>query len=323
MSRVLLLCGAISTLVLGAPAPAHADPAGPTDYRTDVVSVEPPADGLQVAVIGGDAFIEFEVLPGTEVEVVGYRGEPFLRFRADGVVEVNGNAPSTYLSEDRYGATAVPEQARADAEPAWRVVATDGAYAWHDHRAHWMNEARPAAGPGDQILEAVIPTIVDGVPTSVTVVSTWVMAPSPAWAIGGVVLGAIGGWWFGRSRRRATALLLAALGVASSAVAFTAYVSLPTEAAPSPVFWLVPLVAVVLSFVRLGKPTADPLFTLMAPALVLMLWAAIRRDWILRALLPTPVPVVDRIVTAMVFAAATVTLLYQAVSVVRPVNRRA
>ncbi len=322
MTRVLLLLGAIMTLVLGLPSTAYADPAGPTDYQTEVVAVEPPADGLEIAVIGGDAFIQFEVLSGTAVDVVGYRGEPFLRFGADGVVEVNDNAPSAYLSEDRYGETDVPDRADPAADPEWRQVADDGAYAWHDHRAHWMNEDRPAAEPGDQILEAVIPAVVDGVPTSVTVISTWVSPPHPFGPLGGALVGAIGGWAFGRSRGRATAILLAVLGIAAGVVAFTAYVSLPTEAAPSPVFWLVPLIAVILGFVRLGRPTADPLTTLVAPALLLTVWAVLRRDWMFRALLPTSIPPLDRTVTAVVAAAATVVLFHQVASMLRPAPKQ-
>lgn len=318
MTRVLLLFGAIVTLVLGFPSAARADPAGPTDYQTEVVAVEPPADGLEIAVIGGDAFIQFEVAAGTEVLVIGYRGEPFLRFGADGFVDVNDNAPSAYLSEDRYGETDVPDHADPDADPDWRQVADDGAYAWHDHRAHWMTGDRPAAEPGDQILEAVIPAVVDGVPTSITVISTWVSPPPPFWSVGGAMAGAIGGWVFGRSRGKASALLLAVLGIAASVVAFVAYVSLPTEAAPSPVFWLVPVIAVILGFMRLGKPTADPVWTLIAPALLLLLWAVLRRDWVLRALLPTSIPLLDRTVTAVVASAAVVALFHQVAAMLRP-----
>ena len=89
------------------------------------------------------------------------------------------------------------------ATPDWHVVAGDGSYAWHDHRAHWMNAFRPPGRrPGDRILESVIPLVVDGVPTSVRVASTWLPAPSPLPVWIGVVAGGAVGALAALSRRR-------------------------------------------------------------------------------------------------------------------------
>lgn len=169
---------------------AWADPAGPTDYRSEIVSVEPPPSGVHIRMIGGDSFLEVSVDRGIELEVVGYRGEPYLRFGPDGAVEINDNAPSTYLNEDRYGETDVPPSASADVDPSWRVVSEDGVHAWHDHRTHWMNQSRPAGEPGAQILEANVPLVVNGIDTDVTVISTWEPPPSPWSASAGAVIGA-------------------------------------------------------------------------------------------------------------------------------------
>ena len=161
-------------------APAFADPPGPTDYQSEVRSVEPETPTIEVGIIGGDSFFEMRVDPGVEAIVVGYQAEDYLWFRPDGVVLENQNSPATYLNANRYGNDGVPSTARADAEPDWKQVATRGYWAWHGHRAHWMEGAR-ACGlvAGDQILEAVIPIVVDGETVEVTVISTWQPEPSP------------------------------------------------------------------------------------------------------------------------------------------------
>ncbi len=76
-----------------APATAFADAAGPTDFRSRVVSVEPSAPALHLSVEGGDSFLMLRVERGTAVEVPGYQKEPYLRFQADGTVLVNRASP--------------------------------------------------------------------------------------------------------------------------------------------------------------------------------------------------------------------------------------
>jgi len=82
----------VSVLVASA-GPAAADPVGPTNYRSDVTAVTPASDGVDVDVLGGDAFLRVTVAPGHEVLVPGYDTDedaaPYLRFRGDGTVEVN------------------------------------------------------------------------------------------------------------------------------------------------------------------------------------------------------------------------------------------
>jgi hypothetical protein len=96
------------TVALSIGSPALADPAGPTDYRSEVVAVEPPTPTIEVGIIGGDSFVELTVASGTEVVVLGYQGEENLWFRADGTVWENRNSPSTYLNEDRLGGGEIP-----------------------------------------------------------------------------------------------------------------------------------------------------------------------------------------------------------------------
>jgi hypothetical protein len=205
-------------------------------------------------------------------------------------------------------------------------VATDGSYAWHDHRAHWMNPAaRPlGAEPGDVILQGVIPIVVDNAEVEVSVESRWLDPPSPVPLIAGLVLAlaAVAVLVFvvpslasGRSspaqagRGVGAALGLTALwAVPAVAVGAGATLGLPGEAAPGVTFWLLPLLAALaavggLVLVRRSGP--DGLPSLAGPALLalagleLLVWFWLRRPALTRALVPTEAPVwLDRAVVA-------------------------
>ncbi|MDJ0925131.1 MAG: hypothetical protein QNJ77_11270 [Acidimicrobiia bacterium] len=293
-------------------APALADPPGPTDYLSEVVQIYPPMPGIEVEVIGGDSFVKLRVAEGIGVvEVVGYQGEPYLRFLADGTVEENQRSPSKYLNEERYGRT-VPPEADAAADPEWRVVASDRAYAWHDHRTHWMNPLPPPGlGPGDRVAEGVVPLLVDGVAVDVTVVSVWQRPPARIAVIAGFLTGlvvAVTAWVVDRNRLGTIVLSLAA---AASSVGIVAYLSVPAETAPPWSLWALPVTAalcaglVVVSgdwveFVARQRTTL-----VLIGALELAAWGVIHWSWLWPAILPTALPNwLDRFVAAAVLIGA-------------------
>ncbi len=298
---------ALLWLVAGA-GPAAADPAGPTDFQTSIIEISPDVPGFEAEVIGGDSFLVLATDGSVPVDVVGYRGEPYLRFLTDGTVEQNDRSPTTYLNEDRYASVEVPPEATPDAEPLWRVVATDGSFAWHDHRAHWMNEvAPPGRGPGDTILEGVVPLLVDGVEVDLTVQSVWQDPPSPLPAVLGFVAGlalAAAAWL--KFRRTGLAAGIAAVGAVALAVGMVDYFSVPSETAPSWTLWVPPLISLVLATAALLPRIASgwgPTLVLLA-AVELVVWAVVRWDWMWRAIIPTAAPYwVDRAVTAAVVVA--------------------
>ena len=82
--------------------------------------MQPPADGLEVEVTGGDRFLVLTNGTGKEVVVKGYDDEPYLRFLPNRVVEENTRAPSKYANEDRYALAPRPAagELRRDAEVA-------------------------------------------------------------------------------------------------------------------------------------------------------------------------------------------------------------
>ncbi len=297
--------GLLGSALLG--STALADPAGPTDYQSEIVAVEPPVASIETSIVGGDSFFQLTVGPGTEVIVVGYQGEEALWFRPDGTVWENRNSPSTYLNADRLGGGGIPANASADAEPDWRRVASDGNFSWHDHRAHWMQEARPfGLGPGDQILESVIPLVVDGADVEVTVISTWQPAPSPLPAVVGVVAAlalAFAAWFLHRSRRLPALVAAAPVVVLAVIVGVWQFSSLPPETGPRPVWWVLPVIAAVslVSGLVVGRRStfaADA--ALLLVGVELAIWGWVKRDGLSAAIIPTDAPGwLDRLATAM------------------------
>lgn len=293
--RAALAAAIVAITLLFAGGTAHADPAGPTDYRSEILSIEPDTGAVSIDVVGGDSFVRLRADPGTEVMVLGYFGEPYLWFLPDGEVRENRNSPTTYQNEDRYGADA-PDFATADAEPDWATVAESGSFAWHDHRAHWMQPIRPAGQePGDRILEQVIPISVDGSDVSVTVVSTWQPEPSMLPAVlgllGGVLTVVGAAWWSGREP--AWAVALAPVALAATLAGWWQFRSLPPETDPRLVWALLPTLALAAVVVALPLRSRSP-FAAHAAGLVasgeLLVWAFVKRDGLTAAIVPTDAP---------------------------------
>ena len=287
----------VVVLLLAAPRAAAADPAGPTEYLSEVTRVEPPTDLIAVRMIGGDSFFELELLAGAEVIVIGYQAEPYLRFTPGGLVERNRRSPTTYLNEERYGTgELVPASADPAAAPEWETVATDGRYAWHDHRTHWMNTVRPpGAEPGDQILEAVIPIDVNGERVDITVVSSLQSDPNPLPALLAAVVGIGLGALVLVAPIRASGSIGATVALFALGVGVVAVASVPGETEPSPTLWLPPAIAVASSVaLSLRPPSTAPgvagIGLLGITGVQLLLWAALSRTMVTEPILPTVFP---------------------------------
>jgi hypothetical protein len=140
--RRLLAVSAAALLL--APAAASHGPAGAQGYVSTVAGLAPNVLGVQVAVLGGDDRLRLANYSGKTIVVLGYGGEPFLRFAEDGVFE-NVRSPAAYLSRERDPAQVrVPASADAKAPPRWnKVGAAAASYIWHDHRIHWTRSEPP------------------------------------------------------------------------------------------------------------------------------------------------------------------------------------
>lgn len=289
--------------VVSAPTIAHADAAGPTDYRTEVLSITPDVPGISAQAIGGDAFFELTVDASVDVEVivVGYRGEPYLRFSPDGTVAENRRSPTVYVNNDRLGTATPPAEADPEADPEWRTLAHGGRWAWHDHRTHWMSSTHPMGHqPGDRILEAVVPLLVGGEEVDIAVASTWEPAPSrtPATlaALAGLALGAVAVW----RRGRAGGLVLALAAASALTIGLWQTWSVPAETGPPVTAWALPATALLVALAGIVRRWSS--YTAAAAELVaavqLVIWGVLRRTGLERAILPTDAPFwLDRVVT--------------------------
>jgi hypothetical protein len=183
---VVVLAVAVSLGLAGplaAPAHAHGRGSDATDFRSEIVAA-PAAEGLRWRVYGGDELLWLRNDGPHEVVVLGYDGEPYLRF-ADGVWE-NRNSPATYLNDDRYAQVTLPAGADPDAAPDWRRVSSGSSHAWHDHRIHWMSPAMPPSITDPDVETVVseyspwrVPVQVDGADGEVVGELRWVPGPAP------------------------------------------------------------------------------------------------------------------------------------------------
>jgi hypothetical protein len=188
-----LLVAAIVVVTVGVatvgPAAAHDVGSLLSNYETRLTSVTPDIDGIDVEVIEAGNRLQVENTTDTDLIVLGYQDEPFLRIGPDGVYE-NLNAPATYTSDDREGGGELPERADPEAEPEWRKVSDEPIYRWHDHRIHWMSASDPPAvqeRPDEEhvvIPGWVVPMTYGDETIEVVGDLVWVPSPSPAiWAV--------------------------------------------------------------------------------------------------------------------------------------------
>jgi hypothetical protein len=292
-----------------------------------VVSVDPLVEGLKVGIVGGDSFVELTAPPDHTVIVSGYQGEPYLRFSPDGMVEENEATTTAVLNQSRYGRSTAGTNTSPDAPPGWKRVATNGSYAWHDHRSHWMSPRRPPGKhPGDVVVQGVIPLVVDGNPVSVLVETTWLAAPSPvpaaAGAIGAaVLLVAI----FVAARRRVELTVAAAaavVAVLALVAGVAAYTSVPVVTGRRFAEWALPAVAVVLgligALIARRRPPLAAAFATVA-SLQLLGWGWWRRLGLSRATIPTDLAApLDRFVTAAALAVGVLGAVAAGWTLVRP-----
>jgi hypothetical protein len=305
--------------VCGAPGHVHADAAGPTEFVTEIVSVEPAVPAIELTIEGGDSFVRIAVERGTEVVVLGYDDEPATLIDADGRVFQNRRSFATYYNDERYGTDDIPDIVDNDAPPEWDHVGSGGAWAWHDHRAHWMGTEPPTGmQPGDRLPAQSIPLLVDGRSVSVTVVSTLVADPSPWPSLLGAAAG-VGIAVLGALRQRLTAAV-GVVALIALAVGGVQFLSLPSETHPRPIWWLPPAIAVAATGLAWWWRSA-PLFrdALLAIATAqVLLWAFTRRLTFVKAVLPTDLPFwLDRMLSAAATSGALVALGFAVASLVR------
>ena len=310
---LMVTAGAIALIVLTA-APAWADAATPTNFRSQIIAVE--GQGVAaVEIIGGDAFVRMVAEPGMVVEVLGYEGEEYIRFDPDGTVVVNQRSPATYLNDDRYANVELPAEADAAAVPRWETVSGDGTYAWHDHRTHWMSPTPPAAvlatGGEEtlQIFDWILPLRTDGAGGRIVGTLTWIPSTTalPWFTLTAVVLVASAAYAV-RAAPRPQALLLLVLAVAALVAGVSAILAQPPEGRVFGIDVVGPPVIVLLSgfaatTARRSARSASQL--VLIGSVGLSVWGILRVGVLTHPILPTVAPYAfDRLITAVVLGGA-------------------
>ena len=167
----LLVLAVLAALAVPGIADAHhtAVPVVALDYRNRIVADEPAA-GVRASLEDAGRKLRLTVAPGTQAVVLGYVGEPFLRFGASGV-EANRR------SETAQGLRLVPS-GRVDgraANAAWTPVSQARTLSWADARA-WASDT---ALKGRARAAWAVPMLVGGRTVSVTGELTRVGRPTP------------------------------------------------------------------------------------------------------------------------------------------------
>jgi hypothetical protein len=312
---VLAIVIGLGVVVLAA-SPAAADPARPTNTGSHVTAVVPSNAALDVDLLGGGAFLQLRVRPGTTVTVMGYEGEPYLRVDADGTVQENRNSKATYLNRTLTGTVDIPPTAGPDAPPDWRRVAGGGSYAWHDHRVHWMAAGTPPARQDWQV-----PLLVDGVPATINGWYAAEGAPSPVawWLIALVVAtGAVVAGWYGGRRGR---IAVAAAIVIAAALGLPVAVAVGRLPASGIGDWTGAALLAVAVAAAIAASVSGGGAWLAGAGLALVLWAGRRLSVLDHAVLVTSLPAgLDRLAVAAGCGAGAAAIVIGVRAVLRPVS---
>ena len=291
---------ALLLLVLGA-APAVADPAGPTHYRSTVEEVEAVDGGpvpIEVEVLGGDSFLAIRAEPGVEVEVPGYDGEPYVRIEPDGTVMVNERSPARWINDARYGAP-IPPVADPEAPPNWVEVAEGGAYAWHDHRIHFMSpsvprQVDPSSGEVEPVTDwGPVPLTVDGRDVNLTGDLVWVPGPPPLVPIVLVGLAVAAAVLLVLRRPRTVPAAVLLVAAVTAVVGSAAVFGLPPGSDGRPALLVLPGLAAVLTLAGVAlrrRNGADQGWLVPAGGVPLLAWGVLEAGALTRPIVPGWVP---------------------------------
>jgi hypothetical protein len=319
-ARVVAAALVTGALLLVGALPAAADPAGPTNYTSSVTAVDPDVGGVAFAVLGGDAYVEVTVAPGSTVAIDGYDGEPYLRVLPDGTVERNEASPTRWLNDARYGAadTTVPPEASSDAPPRWEAVATGGTYAWHDHRVHWMSpelppNVDPDAGAVQPVTDWELPVTVDGEDVIVRGELAWLPPVSPIPAVLTVLLVAALGVVL-LLRRPALAPVVTIVGaLAAGVVGLAGSLGLPPGADTDPAHLILPAVSLALvgvGYAVRSRPGTGPMLVGALAGVPLLVFSVLLLRALTAPIVPTSLPdLVARLLVGVVLGAAVASLV--------------
>ncbi len=211
----------LAALCLPGGAAAHVGRTIPvaTAYVARITSL--PA-GIRAKVIDGDQSLWLDVSSRSTVVVLGFSGEPYLRFTANGV-QANRRSATWLLNRALPGQT-VPYSSPT-VTPLWATVSRGHAYRWHEDRLHGL--ALAARAPGSQFVGTwTVPLRIDGRPAQLRGSLRHVNPPSLLWLWPAIIVVAALPALLRLRRRRLNAMLATVLilvDVAAIAVAAAGY----------------------------------------------------------------------------------------------------
>lgn len=179
--------GMAAVVASAGPASAHTlTGVPPTNYRSEVLSVDPPVPGVHVELLDLGRRIRLSYAGPDEVVVLGYQREPYLRVGRQGVLE-NRRSPAVYqnrVTAVGTTATTLPSLADATAPPEWHPISTGHTATWRDQRTRWEGADPPGVAEAPGLTQIVVPTwtieLREGdTPVVIEGRITWVPGPSP------------------------------------------------------------------------------------------------------------------------------------------------
>jgi hypothetical protein len=192
----LLALTVVVLVTTASPASAHTlSGVTATNYRSEVLGMAPADPDLSFRLLDLGRRVELTNRGDTDVVVLGYEGEPYLRVGPRGAFE-NRRAPTLYRNRvTTNGATAtVPPKADGTAPPEWHKISGAHSVRWRDHRTRWEGADPPAVKSAPGRAHAVgapwIVTVLRGsAPISITGRLTYEPPPTLfPWAAAAVVL---------------------------------------------------------------------------------------------------------------------------------------
>jgi len=148
-SRARIAVALLAAVVLAPAAAGHPRAKGyARGFHSKVVAVRPEVPGLDVRVVGGDDRLRLENRSATEVVVLGYDGEPYLRIGRNAAFH-NLRSPASYLNRDRFARVSVPLRADPGARPCGgRSARTRCGSGTTTGSSGWLSARRPLSGTG-------------------------------------------------------------------------------------------------------------------------------------------------------------------------------
>jgi len=162
-------------LVCPACASAHG-PVDPAASRWQARLTHVPT-GLEARTVDGDLRLWLRVPPRLTVEVIDYRGAPYLRFSRAGVF-VNHNSAMWYVNQ--VPTVDPPLSLNPHATPSWHRISSGHAYLWQEGRMQALSRTVLAPGQSDAGKWS-IPLRVDGRAATITGDLYHRPDPSPVW----------------------------------------------------------------------------------------------------------------------------------------------